>query len=104
MHLYFGWGFIIGGIFFLTTSVIGVLRFPGFYARLHAASICDTVGLPLSLIGFAFLQDDLINSIKVILLILVVIITAPVNTHMLANMAWFKQIKHYKDKDYNHEH
>ena len=36
------WLFISGGAFFIVCGAIGVLRFPDFFTRLHAVSVCDT--------------------------------------------------------------
>ena len=37
------WVCLLGGAIFLLIGAIGVLRFPDFYTRLHAVSICDTL-------------------------------------------------------------
>ena len=39
------------GLFFVLAGSIGVLRFPDFYTRLHAAGMTDTLGAELILIG-----------------------------------------------------
>ena len=42
---------VCAGIFFLFMGAVGLVRFPDFYTRMHAASKCDTLGsLLLSLI------------------------------------------------------
>jgi multicomponent Na+:H+ antiporter subunit G len=45
------WVCLPGGAIFLLIGAIGVLRFPDFYTRLHAVSICDTLGAGLILLG-----------------------------------------------------
>jgi len=53
----------IGGLLCLIGAVlcvvgtVGVLRFPDFYTRLHAASVTDTSGALTLLAGMAFLSD-----------------------------------------------
>ena len=41
------------GVFFLMMGAIGLVRFPDFYARMHAAGKCDTLGALLVLVGLA---------------------------------------------------
>jgi len=41
------------GLFFFLGTVIGVLRFPDFYTRMHAAGKGDTLSTVLILLGFA---------------------------------------------------
>ena len=40
--------FMTAGLFFLIVGAIGLVRLPDFYTRLHAAGLCDTLGLMLS--------------------------------------------------------
>ena len=47
-------GFLIcSGVFFLLMGAVGLLRFPDFYTRMHAAGKCDTLGSLLVLTGLA---------------------------------------------------
>ena len=39
------------GIIFLLIGCIGLIRFPDFFTRLHAAGLIDTLGAGLILIG-----------------------------------------------------
>ena len=43
-----------GGVFFMLTGAIGLIRFPDFYTRMHAAGKCDTLGSLLVLTGLAW--------------------------------------------------
>ncbi|MEJ2178493.1 MAG: monovalent cation/H(+) antiporter subunit G, partial [Gammaproteobacteria bacterium] len=45
------WLFLLGGSFFCLTGALGLLRFPEFFSRIHAASLTDTLGASLILIG-----------------------------------------------------
>ena len=40
-------GLLVLGAAFCVIGGIGILRFPEFYARTHAASITDTMGAPM---------------------------------------------------------
>ena len=80
--------FIIAGLFFLVSSCIGMLRLPGFYARLHASGNSETLGLALSLIGLAIYETETVITIKLILVFIVVFIGNPIGTHILGREAY----------------
>ena len=56
-----------GLIFFLGTT-IGLLRFPDFYSRMHAAGKCDTLGSLLLLVGLAIYQGFDFTSVKLLVI------------------------------------
>ena len=58
---------LAAGLFFILAAVIGILRLPDFFTRLHAMGKCDTVGLSLSLLGLALLADDPAVTVKLLL-------------------------------------
>lgn len=66
---------------------IGVIRFPDFYTRLHAAGVTDTGGALLILFGLATLAGWSFASLKLLLIALFLMITTPVATHVLAQAA-----------------
>ncbi len=76
--------FIFLGICLIIISNIGVIRFPDFYTRLHAAGITDSSGTTLLLIGFALQNEFSINTIKIILLILIIGAANSTNSYILA--------------------
>ncbi|MFT7524475.1 MAG: multicomponent Na+:H+ antiporter subunit G, partial [Candidatus Paceibacteria bacterium] len=47
------WAFMLSGSFFVVVGAVGTLRFPDFWARLHAASVTDSAGVILLLVGMA---------------------------------------------------
>jgi len=44
--------FVIGGLG-VVIGAVGIVRFPDFYARLHAAGVTDTAGAELIILGMA---------------------------------------------------
>lgn len=85
--------FIIGGVFDLLAA-IGMLRFPNFYVRLHAATIGAIYGAVLPLIGISLIalgspqipgNYTIAGASFVTALILLVV--APVGSHVLAHAA-----------------
>ncbi len=85
--------FILAGLFFFFVGVVGVLRFPDFYARLHAAGKADSIAAVLVLIGVALynLQEfnvgNLLVSIKIMLIAVFIYVASPTATHALTKAA-----------------
>lgn len=85
--------FILTGIFFFFVGVVGILRFPDFYSRLHAAGKADSLAAVLVTIGVAIynLRDpsfaNLLVSTKIMLIALFIYIASPTATHALTNGA-----------------
>ncbi|WP_018147676.1 monovalent cation/H(+) antiporter subunit G [Henriciella marina] len=77
---------IIGAVLALVGS-IGVLRFPDFFTRLHAASVTDTAGATLALVGMAFLAPSWLIVFKLVAIWLFIFLTSPTGSHALANAA-----------------
>jgi len=81
---------VISGIFLLTGGLfgilggIGLLRFPDFYSRLHAAGITDTLCALLIIIGLVIQAGLALVSIKLLLILVFMVFTAPTASHALA--------------------
>lgn len=80
--------FIALGVLSLIISAIGVLRFPDFYTRLHAASIGDTLAAALILLGLAVAAGWSLVAAKLIFVLLFLFMTSPTASHALAQTAW----------------
>ena len=97
---------IIGSVFLLSGTLvciiggIGIVRFPNFFARIHAASVPDTLGAGLCLLGMVVLTCGLTPEqgydAKLIALIIVklvsigvfIFVTSPISGHALAKSAY----------------
>lgn len=77
---------IFAGVFFFTVGVVGLLRFPDVYSRLHATTKCDTLGAGLILFGLA-LQGSPVVAFKLIIIIVLLCITNPTAAHVIARAA-----------------
>ena len=75
-----------GGLLCLVGSV-GVLRFPDVYTRLHAASITDTSGAALVLIGMMLIAPGWLVVSKLFAICVFLFLTSPTASHALANAA-----------------
>lgn len=84
---------IIIGMFFIFSSLIGVIRLDGFYNKIHAIGIADSTGNILTLAGLALLQDSIINSSKILIVIILMLLTGPLSTHTIAAAYWNKTNK-----------
>ena len=72
-----------GLVFFLGTT-IGLLRFPDFSTRMHAAGKGDTLSTVVILIGcICLVPMDLLLAIKILLIINFIFIGSPTATHAM---------------------
>jgi multicomponent Na+:H+ antiporter subunit G len=81
-------GALIGvGLVFITGGAVGVLRFPDFYTRLHAARAADGLGAVIFIIGLIILAGDAAMALRLTALAALVVALAPVMAHLSANAA-----------------
>lgn len=69
-------------------GTLGILRFPDFYTRCHAATMVSVGGFSLALVGIALYSPIGIYSLKVVLVLAVNLVTNPTATHALADSAY----------------
>ena len=95
---------IILGLFFIVSSVIGLTRFSNFYAKIHAAGVADSLGIPLTLIGFAMIDGSSITTLKLIILVGLIYLLTPTSTHTLLRTAFYSnyQISTFCDQTNRH--
>jgi multicomponent Na+:H+ antiporter subunit G len=82
-----GWSLTLLGALACIVGAIGVLRFPDFYTRIHAASVTDTAGASLMLFGMVLLSDTWMTGVKLGIVWVLVMVTSPAAAHALANAA-----------------
>lgn len=75
------------GMFFLLVSSIGLIRLPGFFARVHAVSKSETMGTTLILAGLIVHEGLTLVSLKLGLILVFVAIANPVGAHLLTRAA-----------------
>ncbi len=88
---------LLVGTFFIFSSAVGIIRFPGVFTRLHAATKAPTLGIISILIGtfFYLYGTHQIVSGKLLLAILFIMLSSPVAGHMLSRAAHKSGIKPY---------
>lgn len=81
------------GAFFFIVGTLGIMRFPDFYARTHAATKCDTVGAGSILLALAILRGFEPDMPKLLLLAGLVMLSSPTAAHALARAAYRTGLK-----------
>lgn len=85
--------FLVAGAAFFLIGAIGIQRMPEFFARIHAASLADTTGVGLILIGLMFHGGLSLVTVKLVFLLLFLMFMGPVATHAIAAAALQAGIK-----------
>ena len=81
------WISIILGSFLILLGALGFFRFPEFWSRLHAASVIDSGGMILIIVGMSIQAGLTLVTIKLIFIAIFLVITGPTATHAIANAA-----------------
>lgn len=90
LRLWVGDFLVLFGTAILILSVVGIIRMPDIYARLHAASKAGVAGvLPILLAVALFGGSSLFT--KTILVMIFMILTTPVSAHILARAAFLRR-------------
>ncbi|MBU50478.1 MAG: sodium:proton antiporter [Deltaproteobacteria bacterium] len=88
---YLSWALLVSGSFFCIVGGIGLIRFPDFYTRMHAAGVTDTLGASLILVGLMIQathhHQTFTNIAKLILILLFLLLTSATSSHALAKSA-----------------
>jgi multicomponent Na+:H+ antiporter subunit G len=76
----------IGAVFFLAGTV-GLLRFPDVYARLHALTKADNVGLGFVVLGLALRSESVAEVAKLVMVWLLVMVSSSLSCQLVARSA-----------------
>ncbi len=85
--------FVCIGILFFVGGAVGIIRFPDFYTRMHAAGVTDTLGAEMIVIGLMIQGGLSLITVKLALLGVFVFLTSPTATHAVANAAYKSGLK-----------
>ena len=75
------------GSFLCLSGGVGLLRFPDFYTRMHAAGVTDTLAAAMILIGLMLQNPEALVMFKLVLILIMTIFISPVSSHALAKAA-----------------
>jgi multicomponent Na+:H+ antiporter subunit G len=77
-----------GGAFFSLASVIGIIRFPDIYTRIHAGTKALTGGATLVLLGAALYAPSWQISAKLFLIAAFLMATNPIASHAISRACY----------------
>ena len=87
------------GLLFIMISLIGIIRLPDFFTRLHAQGVADTLGALLIIISMMMAAGSGLMSVKLFLVIVMILLTNPVGTNLMMmagmNNREFREYKKY---------
>lgn len=79
--------FLVGGSFFFLVGVLGLLRMPDIFSRIHTTTKGDTLGIGLILLGLILLSGWNVASLKLLIILILVWLTTPTAAHLIAKAA-----------------
>lgn len=95
---------LVIGLFFFLGGVVGIIRMPGFYTRLHPAGILDTMGILIMVMGLAiynlhhFSFETVLLTIKIFLIAFFVFLSSPTATHSIVDAGMRAGLRHWTKK------
>lgn len=95
---------VVAGLVFFVGTAAGLLRFPDFYTRMHAAGKGDTLcsllivlGIALHVVGTAdwghFQWGHVLTPLKLLLVCALIMFSSPASTHALTDSGYDDGIK-----------
>jgi multicomponent Na+:H+ antiporter subunit G len=87
------WALILAGSFFIVVGAFGILRMPELFTRMHAASVIDTMGGGLLILGLMLQTSFDLTTFKLAVIAGLFFFTGPVVTHALAQAALHMKIE-----------
>ena len=95
---------VLSGLIFFLGGAVGLVRFPDFYTRMHAAGKGDTLSTILILAGASVyvLHDPSLASLlvaaKIMTIAVFIMLTSPTSTHALMNAGYDDGIEPFEAK------
>ena len=93
------WALFLTGGFLIVTGAVGMMRFPDLYTRMHAASVTDTGGAGLVLLGLMLQAGPSLVTVKLVLILWFLLFTGPVSSHVLAKAALHGKLEPMVDEE-----
>ena len=87
------WVLLASGGAFCMIGALGLLRMPDFYTRMHAASVIETLGAGLLLLGMMLQAGLTLISVKLLIIGVLLFFTSPTATHALARAAHLRGVE-----------
>ena len=81
------WLLLVAGGVFCIIGGIGLIRMPDFYTRVHAASVTETLGAGLILLGLMLQAGFTLACAKLAVIAVLILFMSPTATHALTRAA-----------------
>ncbi len=94
----------VTGLLFFFATTVGILRFPDFYSRMHAAGKGDTLSSLLMLLALAlynfheFNLANLLVAVKILLIVVFIFMASPTATHAITDAGFESGLKPWTKK------
>ncbi|MGD8683878.1 MAG: monovalent cation/H(+) antiporter subunit G [Chloroflexota bacterium] len=79
---------VVLGVGLGVLSAVGIVRMPDVYVRLQVASKASSLGIALLVLGVAAHFDDLAVTVRALLVVVFLFLTAPVAAHVIGRAAY----------------
>ena len=79
---------VILGVILCVLSAVGVMRMPDVYIRLQVASKASSLGVALLMLGVALHFNELSVTVRALLVVVFLFLTAPVTAHVIGRAAY----------------
>ena len=86
------WFLLAVGSVFVVIGAFGIVRMPDVFTRLHAASLIETLGGGAILLGLILQAGFTLVTLKLVMILLLFLFTAPVATHAVAQAALHQEV------------
>lgn len=80
---YLSWFCLITGSVFSLIGAVGMLRMPDVFTRIHAASLIETMGVGMILLGLGIQSGFTLIAVKLFMIFAFLFFTNPTTTHAL---------------------
>lgn len=87
------WILLVSGGLFCVIGGLGLIRMPDLFARLHGASVIDSLGVGFLILGMALQAGFTLVTLKLFIILFLIGLTSPVATHALAQAALHAGVK-----------
>lgn len=86
------YGLMLVGALFTFVAALGVVRMPDLFMRMHANTKSATLGVGFIMLGAAVYFNDVTITTRAVAVVLFLLVTAPISSHLLARAAYFSGI------------
>ena len=89
------------GSFLCLSGGVGIIRFPDFYTRMHAAGVTDTLAAAMILIGLMLQSPEVLELLKLLMILVMTLFISPTTSHALAKAALHNDLLPLKQRNEN---